>query len=74
MRCCKSQNRENKRDGASGYGEDYNAVVRKKYGVHHGTNLQWNLTPSDVIANAPDLTDVAPPAHHTKLRQLQSCV
>ena len=37
MRCCKSQNRENKRDGASGYGKDYNAVVCKKYGVHHGT-------------------------------------
>jgi hypothetical protein len=37
MRCCKSQSRENKRDGASGYSEDYHAVVRKKYGVHHGT-------------------------------------
>ena len=37
MRCCKAQNRENKRDGASGYDKDNNAVVCKKYGVHHGT-------------------------------------
>ena len=36
MRCCQSQNREHKRDGAGGYGEDHNAVVSKKHGVHQG--------------------------------------
>jgi hypothetical protein len=35
MSCCQSQNREHKCDGAGGYGEDHNAVVRKKHGVHH---------------------------------------
>src|SRR4029077_13668366 len=37
MRRCKAQNRGNKRQGASGYDKDNNAVVCKKYGVHHGT-------------------------------------
>src|SRR5262245_48006745 len=39
MRCRKSQNREHKRDGASGYSEDHNAVVSKKHGVHHGLSI-----------------------------------
>src|SRR5215475_14540175 len=46
MRCRKSQNREHKRDGASGQGEDQNAVVRKKHGVH----LSALLTQSDAQA------------------------
>ena len=36
MRCCQSQNREHECDGAGCYGEDHNAVVNKKHGVHHG--------------------------------------
>ena len=40
MRCCKSQNRKHKRDGATGYDEHQNAVVRKKHSVHDG--LQRN--------------------------------
>jgi isoprenylcysteine carboxyl methyltransferase (ICMT) family protein YpbQ len=46
MRCRKSQDREHKRDGASGYGKDHNAVVRKKHGVH----LWALLTQSDAQA------------------------
>ena len=34
MRCCKSQNREHKREGDSGYGQDHCVVVRKKHGLH----------------------------------------
>ena len=33
-RCCESQDRQHKCDGAGGYGEDHNAVVGKKHGVH----------------------------------------
>jgi hypothetical protein len=39
MRCCKSQNRKDKRHGTSGYGEHHNAVVCKKHGVHDGLQL-----------------------------------
>src|SRR5262245_55983558 len=46
MRCRKSQDREHKRDSACGYGEDHNAVVRKKHGVH----LSALLTQSDAQA------------------------
>ena len=34
MRCCKSQNRKHKRDGAPGYDEHQNALVCKKHSVH----------------------------------------
>jgi len=36
MRCCKSQDRQHKRDGAGDDDEDHNAVVRKKHSVHRG--------------------------------------
>src|SRR5262245_398422 len=44
MRCCKSQHRkhEHERNGARGCGEHQNAVVCKKHGVHHETDLRWN--------------------------------
>ena len=32
---CKPQNREHKRDGASGYHKDHNVLVRKKNGFHN---------------------------------------
>jgi hypothetical protein len=49
LRRCKSQNREHKRNGASGYGEDQNAVVRKKHGVHRGPPL---LRPAQLIGQS----------------------
>src|SRR5262245_43386505 len=45
MRCCQSQNREHKCDGAGGYGKDHNAVVSKKHGVHNGPSNTCPISP-----------------------------
>jgi hypothetical protein len=76
MSCCQSQNREHKCDGAGGYGEDHNAVVRKKHGVHHAPPylcLERRDRSLNALAVICDLGSSSAFSYMGQIRQLVMC-